>query len=239
MVGMSKAKAENRALPKRFYREVTVADGEVLLDGKRLRTAAKQPMVLRSALAEAVAAEWRAQETHIDPDAMPLTRLVNITLDRVPHDRAALLLNAAAYGESDLLCYRDAAPELAARQAKHFNPVLDWAAQQGVKLNVTEGVMPVTQPTESLHRLHQHLAVASDSELAALAMMVPLLGSALLAWAVWQGALTIEDALNAARLDEEFQAEKWGRDAEAEAAWAPKARDLRAAAFFLTHNGLN
>lgn len=251
MVAMSKAKAEPRALPKRFYAAANAVPDEggfiIALDGKKVRT--PQQQLLRCAsqqLAQQIAAEWDAQKEVIDTDTMPLTRLLNIALDRVAADRDALLFDIAQYGETDLLCYRalkggdalirdDAAAELFALQQKHFAPVLEWAEEEyGLEFVLTGGVMPVAQPPESLEKLTELYAEASNHELAALAMLVPLLGSALLTLAVWQGEITIEEALIAARLDEAVQQKYWGADAETAAKWDAKCRDARAAAFFLT-----
>lgn len=232
MVGMSKAKMENRAMPKRFYQQAATRDGRIFLDGKELKTQARSPLVIpQPVLAEAVAAEWNAQAEHINPDLMPLTRLVNLAIDRTATDREALIANAVNYIGTDLLCYRS--PELAARQAALFDPVLIWAAGQGIRLDTTEGLMPIDQPEASLIMADSLLREADDWELTALAMMVPLLGSAVLALALWKHAVTLEDALAMTRLDETAQAEQWGVDAEAEAMWSLKKRDIEAASFFL------
>ncbi len=238
MVGMSKAKAENKSLPKRFFERATfepVTEGyAIALDGKQLKTQGRHPLVMADArLAEAVAAEWQAQQTHIDPDQMPLTRLVNLTIDRAEMEREAYIANIVAYAGTDLLCYRD--PLLAERQGTLFDPVLQWAGHaHSIHLATTESVMPIAQPQASLEALARLLATASNAEITGLAMMVPLLGSAILGIAVWQGELSAEAAMAMARLDETIQAEKWGRDAEAEAMWEHKQKDIAAAAFFLT-----
>lgn len=237
MVGMSKAKAENKALPKRFYQRAAldpvVGGWRVLLDGKELKTQGRNALVIAArALAEAVVAEWEAQLSHINPDAMPLTRLVNLAIDRAAHERRAYIENIVAYAETDLLCYRT--PEFAAQQSALFDPVLEWAAQQGVVLHSTLDLMPIPQPAASLLALRAQLETASDAEITALAMMVPLLGSAVLGFAIWRGAITVDDALVMAHLDEQLQAERWGVDDEAEAMWAHKKNDIAAAAFFLT-----
>jgi len=120
-------------VPKRFWKEATVereAQGfGVRLDGRGVKTPAKTALILPSrALAEAVAAEWDAQEEKIDPTTMPVTRAANAALDKVraQFDEVAGLI--AAYGETDLLCYRaDAPQELADRQAEAWDPLLDWA----------------------------------------------------------------------------------------------------------------
>ncbi|MDX2095362.1 MAG: ATP12 family protein [Alphaproteobacteria bacterium] len=245
---MSKAKPENKPLPKRFYQDAASApvDGgyAITLDGKNVRT--PQGKMLQCAsqqLAQHIAAEWAAQATHIDTETMPLTRLLNIALDRVPLDRAALLAEMAGYATTDLLCYRapvaaEGGEALNRLQAQHFDPVLDWAAQEhGLHFVLTDGLMPVPQPRASLEKIAAHYAAANDHELAALALMVPILGSALLALALWKGLLTAEEALAAARLDETVHAQKWGEDAQIAAQWAAKARDVRAAVIFLMAHG--
>lgn len=232
MVGMSKAKAENKAYPKRFYQQAEARDGRIYLDGKELRTQARNPLVIASSeLAAAIAAEWNAQEHHINPEHMPLTRLANLIIDRAPTDRAAWEANIVAYLETDLLCYRSS--EIAAQQAQHFDPVLQWAAGQGMVLATTMGLMPIPQPQAAFDAARAMLAPASDAELAAIALMVPLLGSAVLALALWKKAVTLDAALTMARLDETAQAKRWGADAESEAAWALKVRDVRAAVQFM------
>jgi chaperone required for assembly of F1-ATPase len=91
---------------KRFYQTATAREtlpGEtpagfaVLLDGKRLTTPAGKPLVVAwRPLAEALAAEWDAQEGEIRPLAMPLMQLVSTALDRVQAQREAVLDEVAA-----------------------------------------------------------------------------------------------------------------------------------------------
>ena len=238
MVSDSKAKAENRTHPKRFYKVAAAENGRILLDGRELKTQGRKPLAIASpVLAEAVAAEWQAAQTHINPERMPLTRLVNISIDRAGADRDALIATMVDYAGTDLLCYR--APDIAQWQATLFDPVLQWAAGQGIMLQTTDGIMPIAQPQASLEAVAALLAPASDAEITALAMMVPLLGSTVLALAIWKRELSVEAAMQMARLDETKQAEHWGVDEDSEAAWAYKKADILASAFFLTHNALN
>lgn len=238
MATMSKAKPEPRVLPKRFYTDVAVQQNgaafQVLLDGKPVRTFAKKMLQVNAQqLADAIAAEWRAQAEYINTDTMPLTRLANLTLDRMEADREALLAEMVGYAETDLVCYR-AEGELGVRQAQHFNPLLDWAANEfGIEMVLTEGVMPIAQSAMAMEVVGAQFSGASDAELAALSMLLPILGSAVLTLAVWKGRIPIEQALVAARLDEAFQAEQWGEDPMAAEAWANKCRDARACAVFL------
>ena len=222
---------------KRVYKAVSVvAEGSefaVMLDSKTIKTPAG--LVLKApheALAKCIADEWDSQVESINPNAMPITRILSIALDRVPHDRPALIDDIVNYSGSDLRCYR-ALDEVGALQAKHHQPVLDWAATQGIALDVTDNVMPITQPQASLDAVREMVSKADDIELAALAMATPLLGSAVLALALWKGAITIDQAIVCARIDEEFQAAKWGQDPEAKAQWMKREVDIRGSAIVL------
>lgn len=251
MVGMSKAKMENAALPKRFYERVAFDPIDkgycITLDGKTVKTPGKHLLQVKSeSVAAAIVAEWEAQQEVINPHIMPLTRLAHIAIDRVAADRALLLEDIARYAETDLLCYRapvtDAAHPMQAdnvqlrqRQDAAFDPILVWVEKEfAARFEVTDGLLPVAQPDASLSAIARVFSQANDDELAALAMMVPPLGSALLALAIWKGFRDVESALIAARLDENYQAERWGMDRELQRAWELKAQDIRASAFFLT-----
>ena len=239
MVGMSKAKPDPKSFPKRFYAQVSVqqhvAAFSVLLDGKPIRTPAKKLLSVASQqLAENIAAEWHAQKEFINTDSMPLMRLASIALDRIAQDRAELLADTANYAETDLLCYRSDDAVLQQKQVQHFDPILDWlAAEFSAPLYITNSVMPVQQKAASLDAIAAAFSAANDGELTGLAMLVPILGSAVLTLAVWKRRITINEALTLARLDETHQAQQWGADHESAEAWANKCRDARAAAFFL------
>jgi len=196
--------------------------------------------IANKALADAIAAEWDAQVDFIQPEHMPIMRLASLTIDRAAHDRAAWIDDMLRYGETDLLCYR--APEhepLGVDQRTYFDPILQWLDQaHQIHFHVTDGIMPIEQPADALHRLQAIIMNASDAEITAMAMMTPLFGSVLLVLALWQGIIDIDMAVVAARLDEEHHARQWGDDMEARAAWAFKEKDIRASAFFLTHSAL-
>src|SRR5262245_9206484 len=137
---------------KRIYKEASIVPAErgfaVALDGKPIRTPAKEPLVLPTrALAEAVAAEWAAQGDEVRPQAMPLMRLSSIALDIVAKRREAVVAELAKYAETDLVCYRAAEqPALAARQQARWQPLLDWATlRYDAPFAVTSGVVPLPQ----------------------------------------------------------------------------------------------
>lgn len=230
-----------RQLPKRFYKAVSVAPVEqgfaVHLDGKPVRTPTKALLALPTAdAAELVAQEFAAQEEFIDPMTMPVTRLVNTAIDGVATDPQAVLEDILRFSSSDLLCYRADSPEgLVARQAEAWDGVLDWArASLGARFALAEGVMHVDQPREAIGALGIHLSQRVEPmRLAALHLMTTLTGSALLALAVETGELDAEAAWAAAHVDEDWQIEHWGQDAEAIERRNNRKRDMMAAVALL------
>ena len=222
---------------KRFYKEVTVADHRaILLDGRPVRTPARAELILPTpALAEAVAAEWREQEEEIDPRSMRLTGLSNAAIDRVAPDSAAFARPLAAYGESDLLCYRaDAPTELVAHQATAWDPLLDWASRRfDVHFAVTSGIVHAPQPAVTIARLSQALAAYDAFHLAALAPIVTIGGSLVVALALAEKEVGPDSAFDLTHLDELWQARRWGEDRLALEARASRKRDFMAAAQLL------
>lgn len=226
------------ALPKRFYAKAGIAEAEggfrLVLDGRGANTPGRRPLAVPNvALGEALAAEWAAQETEIDPRTMPLTRLVNTTIDGVIDRRAEVAADLGAYAGTDLIAYRADAPErLVAEQAAAWDPLVTWAAETfGARLFLAEGVMHVAQPEGSVAALRAAVErVDNPFHLAALHAMTTLSGSLVIALAVLHGRLDAEGAWTAAHVDESYQAGVWGRDAEAEARLAHRRAEFEAAA---------
>ncbi|MEZ5854920.1 MAG: ATP12 family protein [Hyphomicrobiaceae bacterium] len=214
----------------------TVRTDTILLDDRPARTPGGRSLVLATLpLAEAIAAEWQAQETVINPTGMPLTRLANTALDGVTGREADVRADIVKYAGSDLLCYRADFPEgLIERQSEAWDPVLHWASQNlGANFQVTTGLMPVSQPAEALTQIGNVLESCDAFRLTALHIMTTLMGSALLALAVSQGRLTAEAAWEAAHVDEDWQKSKWGEDDEATARRAVRWQEMRASATLL------
>lgn len=218
---------------KRFYKEAKAAavqgGWQVQLDGRGVKTATGQPQAVPSeALASALAAEWAAQEEMIVPASFVLRDLADYAIDVVAPGSAALCTSLLRYAETDTLCYRaDPGEALHRRQLERWEPLLAAAeARHGVQFARISGVMHQSQPAETLARLDGHLAALDPFTLAALNTLTSLAASLVIGLAALEpdadaGALWI-----AAELEEEWQAEQWGRDAEAE-----ERRARRAAAF--------
>lgn len=214
----------------------------VQLDSRLVKTPAKAPLTLPTrAMAEAVAAEWRAVERDIDPRIMPVTRAANAAIDKVAvqFDEVADLISA--YGGSDLLCYRaDGDARLAQAQAAAWDPMLDWAADRlGARLVVTFGVIPVAQPPQAIEQLTRAVRACSSFQLTALHDLVSLTGSLVLGLAATTGEFAPGDLWNLSRFDESWQERLWGRDDESSAIAELKREDfLRACHFWKLSTGL-
>ncbi len=213
-----------RPLPRRFYSDVSVSQGEdgfaILLDGRPVRTPAKKPLVAPTmALADLMRTEWAVQGEEINPATMPVTKLVNTAIDGVAADPQAVFEDILRFSSSDFLCYRAEAPEeLVARQADRWDPIIDWAARDlGARFVLIEGIMPQEQPREAIAAFAVTLRkYDTPIELACLHTVTTLTGSAVLALAFAEGRLAADDAWTLAHLDEDWTDEHWGTDAEAQ-----------------------
>lgn len=226
---------------KRFWREVSIArEGEgwdVRLDGRAaVRTPARAPLVVPSeALAQAIAGEWRSVAESVDPRSMPLTGIANAAIDRVAPDREAFARGLARYAEADVACYRSEwPPELVARQGDAWDALLGWARRRyDVDFSTTSALMHVPQPQATVERLAHEVASLDPFHLAGLSPLVAIGGSLIAALAVVEKAITPEQAWAAVTIDERWQLEQWGTDAEAGVALENRKRDFFAAARFL------
>lgn len=208
--------------PRRFYKDVTVEPGEggfaVLLDARNVRTPKGGRLVLPTrVLAELIAAEWAAQGEHIELAAMHVTRLANTAREAVPGSRGEVAASVAQYAGADLLCYFAEGPEaLVERQTERWDPLLNRAERElGLSFVRTVGIVHATQPPQTLARVRELGEALDDFALAGLAFGAALFGSGVLALALQRGWVGADEAHALSRLDEAFQEEQWGVDAEA------------------------
>ena len=222
---------------KRFWKEAAAApvDGgfEITLDGKPLKTPARTALIVPTrALVDAIAAEWNASGETIDPRAMPMTGLANAAIDRASGEIATGL---ARFGESDLTCYRAADPEpLVDRQTKAWDALLGWARRRyDVDFATCSGIIHVPQPPETIRRLGHAVHSLDPFRLAALAPLVTISGSLVAGLAVVEQAMPADAVWDAVTIDEQWQLEQWGSDAEAEAMIEARRLEFLAAARFV------
>jgi len=218
---------------RRFWKDVTLEPSTfghaVRLDGRPVKTPTGNALALPTQkLADAVVAEWQAVEKIIDPALMPMTGFANAAIDRVGPDRASFATAIAAYGETDLFCYRaEAGTPLADHQAMIWDPWLDWArARYDISFVIVEGIIHRPQAAATLEKLNATVAARGTFELAAMAKLAHLSGSLIATLAIIERAGTAPDLWSAACLDELWQENLWGADH-----WAQKNRTDREAEF--------
>jgi chaperone required for assembly of F1-ATPase len=225
---------------KRVYREARAApagDGWcVRLDARELKTPARATLRLpNEGLAAAIAAEWEAQSERIVPASMPLMRLAATAIDRVVPLRAQVIEEIAGYAGTDLVCYRAERPaELVARQMAVWQPLVDWAMLRfDAPLLVVTGVVPRPQPPTVTAAIAAAVSPLSHFWLCALHAATTTCGSVVIGLALAERRLDAEAAWKASQLDETFQIETWGMDAEAERRRTDIRRDLEAVSRFM------
>ncbi|MFN7003301.1 MAG: ATP12 family chaperone protein [Roseinatronobacter sp.] len=225
---------------KRFWKEADVTQVEggytVTLDGRSMKTPAKSALIVpTAALAELIAAEWRSQADVIDPESMPVTRAANSAIDKVRGQKTEVTEIIAAYGDSDLVCYRAESPDtLIAREAEAWDPLVDWCTHRYVVRPVIRtGVIHGPQPQALLSSLQADVERLSSFELTAFHDLVAMSGSLIIGLAVLDRFASAEALWDASRVDEDWQIEQWGSDEEAEKLTAGrKAAFLQAARFY-------
>jgi chaperone required for assembly of F1-ATPase len=224
----------------RFYKTADVAEADgryfIRLDGKPLKTPKQSVLALPTrALAEAIAEEWAQQGGKIDLDSMPLTRLANTAVELTDEHRPKAAEQILAFGKSDLLCYRAEEPaDLIARQSLAWDPLLDWSAREiGAQLATGQGITFVDQSPAALAAFEKVVLTHDAWTLVPLHAATTITGSLVLALALLRGRLDAREAFDLSRIDETFQAEKWGLDVAAEVRENRLKSELEAVEMFL------
>ena len=227
---------------KRFYEAAGFGAADVgfhvLLDGRPLKTPAKQTLTLPlEGLAKVVAEEWQEQGEEIQPDLMPITRLATTAYDRMPGLRKAAIDEVAGYAETDLVCYRASRPDaLVQRQATAWQPALDWMAKRyDIAFEVTQSLLPIAQPETTRRRVRSVIEAIDDWPLVGVHGATTSLGSVVLALALWHGKLDAAQATDASLVDALFEIEQWGEEHDATKRHEALRRDVDGAARFLQH----
>jgi chaperone required for assembly of F1-ATPase len=207
---------------KRFYTAAAAepADGgwRVTLDGRAVKTVGGQPqLVPTERLATALAAEWNAQGGEIAPELFVQRGMADYAIDVVAPARRATIRSLLAYGESDTLCYRgDAGEALADHQALVWEPLLTAAERRwDVRFVRVGGIIHQIQPPETLARLETVLTALDDFQLTALRNTASLTASLVVGLAALEPQADPHALWDVANLEEDWQAELWGKDWEA------------------------
>jgi chaperone required for assembly of F1-ATPase len=200
-----------------------------------LTTPGKNPLAVPTkALADAIAAEW-VEAGKYSPAKTPLTTLAYTAIDRIDGQKDLIVETLLVYVETDTLSYRASASEtLANQQNTQWGPILDWAKKTyGTTWEVTSGVMPVDQPPELFTALEKRLSQFDAMQLAAACVLASSFSSLALMMAVMENHIDAAEGFRLSRLEEESQAQTWGRDMEAEARAARLKEEILTAVQFL------
>lgn len=214
---------------KKFYKKASVkgkkAPFAIALDGRVMKTPLKATLEIPSrALARAIAKEWNTQEEFVDLSQMYLTKYANTAVDRVEIRKENIVDEIVAFASSDMVCYRADLPQgLVEMQANAWDPVLKWASDKhGLNFICVAGIIYASQPEATLVAAHGVLTAHDAYTLTAIHNLTTLTGSALLAMAIVDEAISADEAWNAAHVDEDWNIAQWGTDED-----AIKRRELR------------
>ncbi len=222
---------------KRIYKTVSVEhNSTIMLDGRSAKTQGRNPLTAPTKeLADAVAKEWALQREYVDRQSMPLTALLSLAIDSDEAGKEDWRDEILKYLSTDLICYRAEKPDaLVEKQTTAWDPYMNWLREEfNGTLIVTSGVSAVTQPAAAAVSIRSALSVATAHTLIAIDTATKITGSAVLALALWKRFKPAQQIFNAARLDERFQEEKWGVDAEAKVRERSLEKEFLAAADFI------
>lgn len=207
---------------KRFYQLATVdfrdSNYAILLDGKVVKTPAGNQLLLPSCqAAQLIAQEFMAQDDSIVPSSMPVTRIANTVLDGIVNDPQAIIEDILRMAAHDLLFYRVSEPQaLVKRQDECWDALLDKTYElTGAHFNVTYEIATILQPSESMKLLGVFLRrFDTPFALGAVHVMASLMNSALIALLASTKEISLDQAWQAAHIEQDWGVECWGKDGE-------------------------
>ena len=209
---------------KRFYETVGVAEAgnrgwQVTLDGRGLKTVKGAPQIVPTRqLADALALEWSEQSEDIDTRRFVHRDQTDFAIDMVAIDPQSSIDQMIKYAETDTLCYRaDPEEALFERQLAKWEPLLCQVEERfGLKFTRVSGVIHRDQPEQTLDSLRELLATKDHFTLAGMQTMTALAASLCVPLLALEDDAEPFSLWRAASLEEEWQADLWGRDPQAE-----------------------
>ncbi len=226
---------------KRFYTQVDITERDngfaVTLDGRVIKTqGGGEQIVPTRKLAELLHGEWAEQGETLDPKRFAMRDMADYAIDHVAAAREDVIAKLLTYGETDTLCYRAEPGEpLFARQQDEWEPVLTaFEARHGIAFNRVSGIIHHAQPDESLSKLRSVLEAHDHFALAALQTMASLAASLCIGLEAIADGAEVSTLWDASVLEERWQIEQWGEDAEAKARADKRRAEFMAAHRFFT-----
>ena len=230
---------------RRFWDKVRIVENEggfsITLDDKLVHTPGKRILVVPNhALAEALSTEWNSQNDTVEPGRIPLTRHANSTIDSGVLRRAEVIEEVVRYGATDLVCYRATdPPELIERQIAGWHPLVEWISSKfKIRLQIVSSILPVAQSRATIDGFRIAVSAFDDFPLTGLHAATAACGSLVIALGLAHGQLNAEVAWSLSQLDETYQLERWGQDAEAVNRRARLLTDIEVASQFMVLSGM-
>jgi len=206
---------------KRFYASVgleevnTVRGREIalLLDGRFIVTPYDQLLTLpTTAAALAVAFEWDAQADFIRPASMPMTNIAVTALDQAFVDRERFFGHFDGCIKTDSVFMRVRHPPgLVTQQRRHWDPLLLWFRDRyRCTLQTTFELRAPDQSEDSVAIQKELLRSLDGWQLAALDVATTVSKSFVISWALLANRLSVQQAAEAARVEENYQQRQYG-----------------------------
>jgi len=214
---------------KRFYKAAGVQKVEtddfrtgsrrtawsLTLDGRDVRTPANKLLTLPTEdMAMAVALEFEIQDLTILPYTMPITSLAVSAIDQLARSdvRKSAINDLGRVLRTDLVTFRSTDEDLKKVEDEVWGPLCEWAEKRyKTKVRTDLDFTGTEQPDELLQAVVSDVSGVSDWRLTALDQVSRVTGSCLVSIALGFGFYDGDQALTAARLQEQYQADRYGR----------------------------
>jgi chaperone required for assembly of F1-ATPase len=205
---------------KRFYKNAEYSandDGQfaIALDDRPIKTPVKHPLTCKSeALAQAVCAEWNAQEDKILPDTMPVTQYCYTALDYVPQNRDEIIKTILNFLDTDLVCYRAETPAaLVQQQEDAWDPFLAWFESTfSSPLQTTTGLSALKHDGAAHKAVHTHVHNLTIEQLAIAQALTAACGSLIMALCFVKGDASKDEIFRASFVEELYQGAIYDED---------------------------
>lgn len=185
------------------------------LDGRGVRTPANKLLTLPNKnMAMAIALEFDVQDLHILPYTMPMTTLATTAIDQISRSdvRKSSITGLLRQLNNDLITLRSNEPDdLVASEDHRWGAICDWASTYyKCSVKSTDNWLHLEQDPALLQAVEGDLQQLSDWSLAVIDNVSGATGSTLIAVSLYHGFLDSDAANKAARVQEQYQVDRWG-----------------------------
>ena len=185
----------------------------IVLDDRRLRTPKRNEYSFATrALAVAIGMEWEAQTDRVAPYTMPLTGLSATAIDHMgdAETRKLHIETLLKHFTTDVTRVRSCDEAIAARQAETHDPIIKWATKEFGPVDVSDSIFGPPTNEKTVEVLRKRLHAMCPWELTCAFALSAATKSLLIGLKTLRGELTVDQAIAAARVEEEAQIEEWG-----------------------------